>query len=336
MAYYLYVSIMKEEKVNVYGMDGATGALDLKHEVPLTGGPAGIAIHPNKRFLYVVRRGASQLASFAMAASDGSLTHLGTIEEASDSVYITIDGAGKFVLTSSNSGSARSYRVGEDGALVAPAASTVYSLPGSHSVQVHPSNKYVYVPHCITQNAIFQHKYDGETGQITPQELAVLVPPERLGPRHIRFHPTLDVLYTTDEQGNSISAYRVNLDGRLSPSFQTISTLPDDFEPSDNTTAQLRVHSSGRFLYAPNRGHDSIACFKIDAGDGALTLIGRVPTEPHVRGFDIDPQGRFIFAAGVDSGKVSAYIINQGSGELSHIDTYDVGENPMWILATQL
>jgi len=327
---------MKEEKVNIYAMDGATGDLELKHEVPLTGGPAGIVIHPNKRFLYVVRRGASQLASFAMDASDGSLTHLGNIEEASDSVYITIDGAGKFVLTSSNSGSARSYRVGEDGALVAPAASTVYSLPGSHSVQVHPSNKFAYVPHCITQNAIFQHKYDAETGQITPQELAVLVPPERLGPRHIRFHPTLNVLYTTDEQGNSISAYRVNLDGRLSPSFQTISTLPEDFEPSDNTTAQLRVHSSGRFLYAPNRGHDSIACFKIDAASGVLTLIGRVPTEPHVRGFDIDPQGRFVFAAGVDSGKVSAYAIDQGSGELTQINTYDVGENPMWILATQL
>ena len=337
MTYYVYVSIMNEEKVHVYAMDGETGALNLKHEVPLTGGPAGIAINPDKRSLYVVRRSISQLASISINASDGSLSYLGAVEEDSDSVYITIDGPGKFVLTSSNGGArASSYRVGSDGALIGPAACTAYSLPCSHSVQVHPSNKYVYVPHCITQNAIFQHHYDGETGQMTPQELAVLVPPQRLGPRHIRFHPTLNVMYTTNEQGNSISAYQVNEDGHLSPSFQTISTLPDDFEPSENTTAQLRVDPSGRFLYAPNRGHDSIACFSIDTTTGGLTLIGRVPTEPHVRGFDIDPQGRFVFAAGVDSGKVSAYTIDQKMGTLTHTNTYDVGENPMWVLATEL
>ena len=119
MAYYVYVSIMQDEKVNIYSMDEHSGALALVHEVPLTGGPAGIAINPNKRFLYVVRRGASKIASFAIDQSDGSLTGLGSIEEESDSVYITIDAAGKFVFTSNNgTGRASSYRVGDDGARV--------------------------------------------------------------------------------------------------------------------------------------------------------------------------------------------------------------------------
>ena len=337
MACYIYVSIMAEDRVDVYSMDGETGALDLAHRTPVSGGPAAIAIAPAGRFLYVVQRRASQFASFSIDPCSGSLKHLGTIAEESDSVYATSDATGRFILTSSNGGArASSYRVGEDGALTAPSACTVHSIRGAHSVQVHPSNRYVYVPHCITQNAIFQYTYDGETGEIALQDLGVLVPPARTGPRHIRFHPRLEVMYTTDEQGNSISAYRVAEDGHLSPPFQTVPTLPADFDPGGNSTSQLRVHPSGKFLYAPNRGHDSVACFAIDPASGELTLIGRVPTEPHVRGFDIDPQGKFVFAAGVDSGRMSAYEIDRRSGELAFLDSYKVGENPMWVLASEL
>ena len=337
MACYVYVSIMNEDRVDVYSLDNGTGALDLAHQTPLEGGPAAIAIEPRKRFLYVVQRQARRLASFAIDQGDGSLDLLGTIAEESDSVYATSDANGKFMLTSSNGGArASSYRVGDDGALVAPAACTVHTIPGAHSVQVHPGNRYAYVPHCITQNAIFQYAYDGETGEFAMQDLGILVPPTRTGPRHIRFHPRLEVMYTTDEQGNSISAYRVAGDGRLSPPFQTVSTLPPDFDPAGNTTAQLRVHPSGEFLYAPNRGHDTVACFAIDPASGKLTLIGRAATEPHVRGFDVDPQGKFVFAAGVDSGRMSVYGIDRGSGMLTFLDSYEVGEKPMWVLAAEL
>lgn len=336
MTYFVYVSVKGEDKINVYSMDDA-GSLELKHEVALAGGPSGIALAPNRGFLYVALRDRSELASLSINRLDGSISLLGSIEEESDSVYITVDRSGKFVLTSSNGGArASSYRVGENGALVAPAASTVHTLQGAHSVEVHPSNRFVYVPHCIRQNAIFQYKYDPETGEFVPQELAILVPQERLGPRHIRFHPTLDVMYTTDEQGNSITAYPVRKDGRLSFSFQTISTLPDGYDGSNNTTAQLRIHPSGRFLYAPNRGHDSISCFRIDEISGELSLIGRVPGQAHVRGFDIDSRGKFIFAAGVESGKMSTYRVDQGTGELSEIETYEVGIEPMWVLVAEL
>lgn len=336
MTCFVYVSVKGEDKINVYSMDDA-GYLELKHEVALAGGPSGIALAPNRRFLYVALRNRSELASLSIDRLDGSISLLGSIEEESDSVYVTVDRSGKFALTSSNGGArASSYRVGENGALVAPAVSIVNTLQGAHSVEVHPSNRFVYVPHCIRQNAIFQYKYDPETGELTPQELAILVPQERLGPRHIRFHPTLDVMYTTDEQGNSITAYPVRKDGRLSSSFQTISTLPEGYDSSNNTTAQLRIHPSGRFLYAPNRGHDSISCFSIDEASGELSLIGRVPGQAHVRGFDIDSQGKFIFAAGVDSGKMSIYRVDQVTGELSEIEIYEVGIEPMWVLVAEL
>ena len=337
MAYYLYVSLMDEERIDVYTMAAASGQLELAHQLPLDGGPAALAIAPDKKHFYAVRRRASQLAAFAVDRSNGALRHLGTIDEESDAVYLTIDNSGRHVLTSSNGGArASSYRIGEDGTLNAQAACTVYSLPGAHSVEVHPSDEYLYVPHCISQNAIFQHKYDNASGQITPQDLAILVPPQRLGPRHIRFHPSLNLLYTTDEQGNSITAYPVGEDGRLSAALQTISTLPAGADASGNSTSQLRVHPSGRFLYAPNRGDDTIACFAIDADSGRLSAIGHIDTEPHVRGIDIDPQGRFFFAAGVESGQLAAYSIDPDSGELTRIGTYAVGANPMWVLATEL
>ena len=337
MAYYIYVSLMDDDRIRVYTIDADSGKLDRKHEVPLSGGTAAMATDSGRRFLYVSRRQISELASFAIDHSDGSLQQIGSIKEESDAVYVTVDGTGSFVLTASNGGArASSYRVGEDGAVKGPPVCTVTTLPGAHSIAVHPSNRFVYVPHCIRQNAIFQYDYDGDTGKLTPKDLAILVPLKRTGPRHIRFHPTLDIMYTTDEQGNSISAYRVSEDGRLSTSFQTISTLPDDFDQQANSTAQLRIHPTGKFLYAPNRGHESIACFKIDSKSGVLSLIGRVPTEPHTRGFDIDPQGKFVYAAGVESGEMSGYSINPDTGELRPIGKYDVGNHPMWVLATEL
>ena len=96
MACYIYVSTMDEDRVDVYSMDGETGSLELAHQIPLEGGPAAIAIEPGRRFLYVVKRKASQFASFAIDQSDGSLEHLGTIAEESDSVYATSDATGRF------------------------------------------------------------------------------------------------------------------------------------------------------------------------------------------------------------------------------------------------
>ena len=99
-----------------------------------------------------------------------------------------------------------------------------------------------------------------------------------------------------------------------------------------NSAAQLRIHPSGRWLYAPSRGHDTIACFAVGAEDGLLSLIERVPTEPHTRGMALDPDGRFLLAAGVYSGAVSVYSINADSGRLQFVHRQAVGEAPMWIV----
>jgi 6-phosphogluconolactonase len=112
--------------------------------------------------------------------------------------------------------------------------------------------------------------------------------------------------------------------------FQTLSTLPEEFD-GQNTCAQIHITPSGEFLYAANRGHDSIACFGVDTSSGHLTALGQQPTEPIPRTFGIDPQGRYLYAAGQGTGRLAAYRTN-AQGTLEPLDTYAVGERPMWVL----
>src|SRR5260370_42461357 len=116
---------------------------------------------------------------------------------------------------------------------------------------------------------------------------------------------------------------------------QTLATLPADF-PERNACAEIRLHPSSRFLYVSNRGHDSIAAFRIDKETGELTSLGQTPTEKTPRSFDIDSSGKFLFAAGEASGKLAAYRVNEQSGTLVRTATYEIGKTPWWVMAVRL
>ena len=117
--------------------------------------------------------------------------------------------------------------------------------------------------------------------------------------------------------------------------LQTVSTLPKDFKGT-NACAEIKIHPTGRFLYVSNRGHDSIACFKVDAQDGKLTAIGQEPTEKTPRSFDLDPSGKFLLAAGEGSGKLAVYRIDAEAGTLKRVQAYEVGKNPWWAMLVDL
>jgi 6-phosphogluconolactonase len=96
------------------------------------------------------------------------------------------------------------------------------------------------------------------------------------------------------------------------------------------------LHPSNRFLYVSNRGHDSIAAFLIDKKTGELNSLGQTPTEKTPRSFDIDPSGKFLFAASEASRKLTAYRVNEVSGLLERTATYEVGKTPCWVMAKRL
>jgi 6-phosphogluconolactonase len=254
----------------------------------------------------------------------------------SDPCYLEIDRTGRYLFSAYyRAGRVTIHPIAEDGTLGAKPIQVLPTAERAHCVLVDRSNRYVFVPHTAGPNLIFQFRLDEDTGMLTPNTLPVLVPDAGVGPRHLCFHPSLDVVYSSNEQGCSATAYTFSTSaGTLTP-FQTLSTLPEGYD-GDNTCAQIHIHPTGRFLYVSNRGHDSIAMFAIDEATGRLTSLGQQPTEKTPRTFNLDPRGQYLYAAGQGTGRLAAYRVEAQTGSLEPLGTYAVGNNPMWVLPLQL
>jgi 6-phosphogluconolactonase len=182
---------------------------------------------------------------------------------------------------------------------------------------------------------ILQFRFDAQTGRLTPNSPFRVEPAERLGPRHYCFHPTQDLVYFSNEQGCSVTGYRLDRETGILSAVQTITTLPDGYS-ARNTCSQIHITASGRFMYVANRGHNSIAGFAVDAVTGHLTGIGHVSTEAVPSAFSLDPAGNFVFAAGTASGRLASYRISGETGALTPLAIYAVGQRPAAVLATRL
>src|SRR5207248_1805874 len=184
-------------------------------------------------------------------------------------------------------------------------------------------------------NVIFQFRFDAQTGRLSPNTPQRVEPPEPLGPRHYCFHPTRDIAYFSNEQGCSVTAYRLDpATGALS-AVQTISTLPEGYTVR-NTCSQIYLTPSARFLYVGNRGHNSIAGFAVDAATGRLTPAGHASTESVPTAFGLDSTGTLLFSAGTATGRLASYRIDGATGALTALDVYTVGKRPAAVLAVPL
>ena len=281
----------------------------------------------------------NEVSSYGIDQSTGQLALIGTAPLESDPCYLATDRKGKFLLSAYYSaGRAAVHAIGDDGAVRTPPVEWLATGSGAHSMQTDPSNRFAFVPHIAGGNGpneIFQFRFDESTGHLTPNSPPRVAQEEETGPRHYCFHPSRDILYFSNEQGCSVTAYDYNPSAGTLTAFQTVSTLPDDYE-GRNSCAQIQISPSGKFLYAPNRGHNSIACFMVDEFNGALTPVARVPTEPVPRAIGLDPEGRFFFAAGLESGRLASYRIDDSTGGLEPLETYDVGKAPMWVTIIEL
>jgi len=343
LAYYMYVSIQEEDRIAIFSMTPKTGKLKHQGDAELQGRPAPMAMDPDQKYLFAGRRKADEygLTSFNIDRKNGGLSAIGSIPLKGDPVHISIDKTGRYLLSAYYyQKTAAVHSIGEDGALADPPVVWRETDIGAHYIQTDPANRFAFVPH-IAQgslkgaNAIFQFRFDAETGSLTPLSPTRTNPREPDGPRHICFHPGKDLVYSSNEQGNSVTVYAFEADkGNLHP-IQTVSTLPSGYD-GQNSCSQIQITPNGKFLYAPNRGHNSIACFRVNPNNGHLAPIAQAPTEAVPRAFSIDPQGNFLFAAGLETGKMASYRIDQQSGELEPVEVYDVGKGPMWVLFADL
>ena len=338
MPFYMYVSLSQADKIARLAMDAATGALTPLETLDAPGRPAPMAISPDQRYLYVGRRDAIAISSYRIDPADGSLDPIGAAALAADPCYLATDRSGNYLLSAYyNAGHAAVHPINAAGVATAPPVEWRATGTGAHCFQTDPGNRYAFVPHIAANdgpNAIFQFRFDPATGHITANEPDRIRPPEPIGPRHFCFHPSRDLIYCSNEQGCSVTGYHLNPGTGTLTAFQTLSTLPDAFAER-NSCSQIQITPNGRFLYAPNRGHDSIAAFAVDP-DGRLTALGQTPSEKTPRAFTIDPTGSFLYSAGLDSGNLAAFRIDQDSGALTRLATYALGAGPTWVSIVEL
>ena len=332
---YVYLSIASEKKIAVYQMNEKTGMLRHRHDVRIDGEPGALATDPKSRFLFASHRSTGEISSFRIDAKSGNLTRLSTVSAGADPAFLATDRTGKYLLSAYyRAGKVVVHRIEKNGVINREPVQTIKTDEKAHAVLPDPSNRFVFVPH-TGPNAIYQFRFNAKTGKLAANNPPRVDTDKNTGPRHLAFLPGRAVVYFDNEQGSSVTAFRLDRNsGHLKP-FQTLSTLPDGFT-GRNSCSHLELTPNGKFLYAANRGHDSIAGYAVDSKTGMLTSLGQTRTEATPRSFNVEPGGRFLFAAGQSSGTLAAYRIDAKSGKLQRFATYAVGKRPWWVLAVKL
>ena len=344
----LYVGLQDADKVAVFSIDDA-GKLVKQSEMAAAGGPSVMAVSNNRQVLYVGQRGGPAITTFRIDPKSGALSATGTAPQAHAPTFLAPDRSGRFMLVAYyQGGGAAVFRLAADGTVGAASQDWLATATGAHAIATDRSNRFAYVPHISRiqdnvleppknipgPNMILQFRFDAETGRLSANAPPQVTQPDLVGPRHYCFHPSLDLAYFSNEQGCSVTSYRINPDGTLAP-LQTISTLPAGFD-ARNTCSQIHLTPSARFLYVGNRGHNSIAGFRVAPGTGLLAPAGHVATEPVPSAFCLDPEGKFLFAAGTASGRLASYRIDGERGTLTPLAVQDVGQRPAAVAAVSL
>jgi len=315
----LYVCLQDDDKIAAFAIDTDTGRLTRQTDLPVAGGPSVLALSPVRQVLYVGHRTRPSISSFRIDQATGGLMFQSSVSLEHAPTFLATDRTGKYLLCAYYQGGyAAVHPLGAEGGVGAPAVERQETAAGAHAIQTDPSNR-----------------FDANTGRLTPNSPFRLEPAERVGPRHYCFHPTGDRVYFSNEQGCSVTLYRLDGTAGTLSAVQTVTTLPDGYS-ARNTCSQIHLTPAGQFLYVGNRGHNSIAAFAVDPATGRLTAIGHVSTEAVPSAFGLDPAGHFLFAAGTASGRLASYRINEETGALTPLATYAVGQRPAAVLATRL
>ena len=314
----------RESSKGIYAvrLDDKTGKLTPLGLAVETSNPSFLAVHPNQRFVYAANENPQgTVSAFAVDASTGHLKLLNSVStRGAGPCHVALDQTGKFLFAANyNSGSVAVFPVREDGSLGEASKSVQHSGAGAnpqrqegphaHSVNMAPDNRFVLVAD-LGLDQVLAYSRQLNVGAVTK-----MAPGS--GPRHLVFRADGKFVYVLSELTATVTAFRYDGKTGTLDELQSISTLPAGFTGA-KSGAEIAMHPSGKFLYASNRGHDSIAVFRVDAAKGTLTAAGQVSTQGKTpRNFAIDPTGKFLLAANQDSGSIVEFRIDQKTGALT-------------------
>jgi 6-phosphogluconolactonase len=299
-----------------------------------TPNPSFLAVDPKRNLVFAVNelqnfegQATGAVSAFSADPATGKLTLLNQRPSGgTDPCHLVLDATGQNLLVANySSGSVSVIRVQADGHLGETTAfiqnhgkgpnPARQESPHAHCVTLDAANRFAFV--CdLGLDQVLVYKFDAAAGTLTPASPAFTALPPGSGPRHLVFRPDGKFAYVINELSSTVTTFAYDAaTGRLTAQ-QTVSTLSPDFD-GQNTAAEIGITPRGQFLYASNRGQNSIALFSIDPAKGTLDLVeqqftgGKKP-----RHFGIPASGKFVVAANQDSDSLLVCRVDSGNGRL--------------------
>ncbi|OJW22054.1 MAG: hypothetical protein BGO49_14875 [Planctomycetales bacterium 71-10] len=315
--------------------DPATGSLTNKVAAAKAADPSFLAVHPSGKSLYATNEvgefhgeKAGSISAFALDAKAGELKPL-DVQSSKGAIpcHLAVDPTGKLVVAANyTGGSVVGLPVEPDGSL-RPASAYIkhqgksvdpnrQTAPFAHSANFDPTGKRVIVAD-LGIDRVLVYDVDAAAGALTPHDPPGVSVAPGSGPRHLAWHPSGKYAYVITELKNTVIVFEYDAAKGELKEIQTVSTLPADFD-GVSYCAEVVVHPSGKFAYGSNRGHDSLAIFRIDPATGKLTPAGHVPTGgKNPRNFVIDPTGGWVLAENQDSDSIVVFKVDPETGGLT-------------------
>ena len=303
--------------------DPATGALSEPQLVAETPSPSFLALSPDNSHLYAVNElgkfngeAAGSITAFAVDAASGQLKQLNQQFRRNPVV--------RALVANYTGGNLIVFPINQQGELEEASSFVQHSGSGgdprrpkgphAHSINLDPAEQFAVAADLGLDQVLI---YRFEDGKLTPNEPAFAKLAPAAGPRHFAFHPSGKFAYVINELNSKITVFKYDAQRGSLTEVQTLSTLPADFE-GNNSTAEVQVHPSGKFVYGSNRGHNSIASFSVDPDSGKLTSTGHCPSGGSTpRNFKVDPSGKFVLAANQQTNNIAVLRVDPASGKLS-------------------
>jgi 6-phosphogluconolactonase len=349
------------EGIYLFEMDSATGRLSRREVFRNPANPSCLAFDPARTHLYAANETATyqetnsgSVSAYGIERSSGSLKLLNTqSSQGAGPCYLSVHPSGKYVLTANYAGGtvavlpirpggelgpatdvkSDSGRTGSIHAASAPPGSFAISgheRPHAHMIQADASGRFVLSTD-LGLDQILIWKFDVENGKLLPNDPPAVKMPSGDGPRHFAFHQNGRWFYCLQEEASTLAVFDYDASNGTLAARQTLSTLPKGFAGTD-FTSEVAISPDGRFLYAANRLHDSIAWFSIAPG-GTLTLAGEEWTRgDYPRSFSIDPSGRYLYSCNQRSDAIACFRINRQTGVLTFTGDYTPVGTPAIIL----
>lgn len=290
---------------------------------------ATITSHPEKPLLYVASNRTSEdgvtPAALVQLDDDGAKANITPFPLIHGYSYISLDRKNRFLLGANyRSGFVDVYSLSEDDVPGKTVATLNEGRKNAHCVLTSPDNRSFYIPYVKDTNALYQYSFDEKTGKVTALKPLNVNPPEGTGPRHLAYHPTLPILYFSNEQNLGVSAYRRAESGHLS--LLQVCDLTGPEPPAEGVTASdIAVTPDGKFLFTGVRGQkqdfDWISRYGI-MEDGKVKHLGLTPADDIPWGLALSPSGKYLLATGFGAGTLMAFQIEEG-GNLKRVGTLE-------------